>query len=524
MNPIDDFFAFNADDYGSPIEKRKKKKKKVKTKNEATSANSSFTAKTETQIPEKGGMNQNKHNPTEGKFLHSKEHDKSTLKEDEKEDDVLTNLLGLSETPSFSDSASPMPATFTTSKSSGGSSGIQVVEEEDNFLESLNSYMSLVKKTGSETKDLLQAQKQEQIKINGKMVEANLINFEFHISIQAAGQISGFYDLQVKGSTKISKIINKLLPLFNNDANPQFPETLWPSLVMYIEDLNLILNSGLRCSALLAYKNQLKPSKNILGFEVTAMITILESAQMLQKIEKEKRLSKQTSSLDRESNDNEFVLFKVQIYDPQIRNSDDDAIIDLDDDSEDLQEKKPKIIEIEVDKSMPVSDLISLYKFKAKLPMELKVGLFLNDKNELESSKSLDLCEIKENDILTIKYNVNDVDDLRLETAFEDEDEDEDEGEDADLIIRRNEDLNKNEDSNEEYFTIFVVGKDKKRYKVDVKPSTKISDIAKYYLQKASLPETANVKLLFDDEDMDFNGTVADTELESEFMIDVVIN
>ena len=101
---------------------------------------------------------------------------------------------------------------------------------------------------------------------------------------------------------------------------------------------------------------------------------------------------------------------------------------------------------------------------------------------------------------------------------------DDDDDEDIDVATKGNEVQEIGSGgNNEEYFTIFIAGKDKKRYKVRVKPSTKISEISTFYKNKAGITENTSLKLLFDDEEMDMDGVVADTELEEDFMIDVIV-
>lgn len=79
----------------------------------------------------------------------------------------------------------------------------------------------------------------------------------------------------------------------------------------------------------------------------------------------------------------------------------------------------------------------------------------------------------------------------------------------------------------ESYFTIGLKGKDNKRIEVQVSPETKISALLAYYLKKKAILESEvnrdTVKLIFDDECLDLNATVGDTELEDDFEVQIVI-
>jgi hypothetical protein len=79
------------------------------------------------------------------------------------------------------------------------------------------------------------------------------------------------------------------------------------------------------------------------------------------------------------------------------------------------------------------------------------------------------------------------------------------------------------EDDDSEYFKIGLKGEDNKKLIILVSPATKIADLVKYYLTQKELPLTSKVKLVFDDEDIEVSGTVADTELEEDFTVDVYI-
>lgn len=76
-----------------------------------------------------------------------------------------------------------------------------------------------------------------------------------------------------------------------------------------------------------------------------------------------------------------------------------------------------------------------------------------------------------------------------------------------------------------EYFRIGLKGKDNKRIECEVGPHTKIRDLLAYYVKVKGVDESTvqNAKLIFDDEVLDLDGTVGDTELEDEFEVQVHI-
>lgn len=71
------------------------------------------------------------------------------------------------------------------------------------------------------------------------------------------------------------------------------------------------------------------------------------------------------------------------------------------------------------------------------------------------------------------------------------------------------------------FFIIGLKGKDNKRIEVEVSPATKIRSLLDFYLKEKGLSETANCRLVFDEEELDLNTVVGDTELEDEFEVQV---
>lgn len=89
-------------------------------------------------------------------------------------------------------------------------------------------------------------------------------------------------------------------------------------------------------------------------------------------------------------------------------------------------------------------------------------------------------------------------------------------------------DLDEEEERNSEnYFVIGLKGKDNKRIEVQVSPVTQIRKLLQYFLKTKGMLESEvnmkNVKLIFDDEELNLDGIVGDTELEEDFEVQVVI-
>lgn len=77
------------------------------------------------------------------------------------------------------------------------------------------------------------------------------------------------------------------------------------------------------------------------------------------------------------------------------------------------------------------------------------------------------------------------------------------------------------------HFTIFLKGKDNKRVPVKVNGDTKIEKLLKYYIEQQGKKyeeiDLKKVKMLFDDEPLDLNDIVGNTELEEEYEIQVYL-
>lgn len=74
------------------------------------------------------------------------------------------------------------------------------------------------------------------------------------------------------------------------------------------------------------------------------------------------------------------------------------------------------------------------------------------------------------------------------------------------------------------YFRVAMKGKDNQQVEVSVNQHTTISKLAEYYRTHHGIAEDKKLTLMFDDEELDMDATVGDTELEEDFTIDVYIS
>ncbi|KAM9903573.1 hypothetical protein OXX79_003273 [Metschnikowia pulcherrima] len=83
----------------------------------------------------------------------------------------------------------------------------------------------------------------------------------------------------------------------------------------------------------------------------------------------------------------------------------------------------------------------------------------------------------------------------------------------------------KEEVNKSEFFVIGLKGKDNKRIEAEVGPTTKIRSLLTYYMQVKGIEETPGQKgrIVFEDEELELDAVVADTELEEDFEVQVYI-
>jgi len=171
-------------------------------------------------------------------------------------------------------------------------------------------------------------------------------------------------------------------------------------------------------------------------------------------------------------------------------------------------------------------------------PTTIELGLYtLHQASEIERLKKIDREAKLRDMILEERQAAAEAEQQRLEQMHE-EQEDIDPFKDDELFKTIEEDATTtqaaagfedgapldNIEKEEGYFKIGLKGEDNKKIVVKVHAETPLTSLVRHYLKKKGLPDTTKVKLVFDDEDLDIDGTVGDTELEEDFTIDVIIN
>lgn len=157
----------------------------------------------------------------------------------------------------------------------------------------------------------------------------------------------------------------------------------------------------------------------------------------------------------------------------------------------------PTLVTILLIPKMHTKDYMKIY------PEFSKSSLSLDDS---ELSKEIDKLEQRE------KHSIEDDSD-----SLFDEDE---------VIENNNPDVVSAEvQSADNYFVIGLKGSDNKRVEVQVSPDTKIEKLLEYYIKVKKLEniDLNKVRLIFDDEPLDLNGLVGDTELEEDFEVQIAL-
>ncbi|KAI5968790.1 ESC2 [Candida margitis] len=114
-------------------------------------------------------------------------------------------------------------------------------------------------------------------------------------------------------------------------------------------------------------------------------------------------------------------------------------------------------------------------------------------------------------------------------SSSEDEEEEEEDDDDDDALnpSSRPDNMIDLANDDEGVFSIGLKGKDNKRVACKVTPETKIESLLKFYLKKKEIEEStvnfASVKMIFDDEELNLNDVVANTELEDDFEIQIIL-
>lgn len=143
--------------------------------------------------------------------------------------------------------------------------------------------------------------------------------------------------------------------------------------------------------------------------------------------------------------------------------------------------------------------------------VETEVEMVLYSKNQLEEIRRNERLELQER----LERKRKD-EELELMLKQRAEEKLKEEQEEIEYSQPEAQDIN-------DYFKIGLKGEDNYKIIIEVSPETKLEDIVKYYLKTKKLPESTKVKLVFDDEELEITGTIADTELEEDFTVDVYI-
>lgn len=152
-------------------------------------------------------------------------------------------------------------------------------------------------------------------------------------------------------------------------------------------------------------------------------------------------------------------------------------------------------LKMPITKLMNVSELMAIYLLKKKYPDSLDLKLFF-DGELLDKDSIIGSYELKDKSVIDVQFNEEELERLKLENTANDDLENGVGDEDDDgSIIEDN-----NEKRDEGYFSIYMVGKDGKKFKAKVKADTKIQNIVDYYIEKAKLSKNTKLELLFDDD------------------------
>ncbi|KAK6460516.1 ubiquitin-2 like Rad60 SUMO-like-domain-containing protein [Scheffersomyces coipomensis] len=121
-----------------------------------------------------------------------------------------------------------------------------------------------------------------------------------------------------------------------------------------------------------------------------------------------------------------------------------------------------------------------------------------------------------------IEDEIQEVNNIGYSSVLDDEDEDAD-LDDGELV----ETVEIDDEEKDEFFTIGLKGKDNKRISIKVSPKTQIRKLLLHYLKIKNIDEKSininKAKLIFDDEELDLDGIVENTELEEDYEVQVVI-
>ncbi|QPG75689.1 hypothetical protein FOA43_003048 [Brettanomyces nanus] len=492
----DDFFAFGGDDedYDLPPPSKKRKKKghkkhhhhtKKSQENESTSKSGGRLSKMDVSSPSKNIS-----------F-------KSESKEEPKNDDLM-KMLGIQDDDSDEDYITGLIINEKSSIKTTRSEPISVkgkrASEDEQLLEQLDSDIMKVEKyeTMAEMEEALDRVPTDflaqTVVVNGEKMNVSDTKFKIDVTVEL-GDRSLTISLTAKGSTHFKKIQEKICAWLYPKYIEQ-PVMMPETLVFYIKELDLIVKQFLKIGYLL----QLSKKNGKISLPITDdgyhFCTTMSTETKIQATRQLLNLGKQSTSEAASSG-----------------NGDPEITINLKD------RKTGRSTTIATKRTSVMIDLVSIFLVRLHYPDMLKVTLYGSDGAALPAESSIGDSKIGENETIELDYDQRDFDELQ-EAAKQHKSDDEYDN-DNDIDLRHNLDLTREQDNS--YFTINMVGKDKKSYKVQVNPDTEIRLMIDYYRSKAKVEAKVLISLLFDDELLLPSMKVSDTELEEDFIVDVML-
>ncbi|ODV82727.1 hypothetical protein CANARDRAFT_10256 [[Candida] arabinofermentans NRRL YB-2248] len=504
----DDFFAFDEEEASPPSHqphKKRKKDKKKKHRSIVAIDDASNDQHLNVSTLSRSGSSLSGSRPgSSSKTTSNLNNDNSTVNKD---DDIFS-MLGLSNVPRSSKVLNN-PNSKRTSTKSPSLSRDHVSNQDDNkdlnFLKSLDSQISNTGGHDEEVKALLARHTNtntiEFIKLKGQSVRLKSVWFNLKIITKLPGTDSLTLDMRMKGTSSIKKIVSHTLDAikqFTNRHHEMFDYEEY--LVFYIEKANMILNQVLRVGSVvqLGYEAPLNEQGD--GYYVEVILTTEGEAKILKKL----------SALDKKDQDPDFNNPKLDEDQIQL------ILVDK------FNTSNP--VNILIKRTTRIAELIDVYLMRMNYPENLSVELYIHEDTLLDRSIVISESVLQNNDKLRVVYDESELKDLISNRQNGWDDDDGAESDDEFGIGSINKVTTENVVAEPQYFTINMVGKDKKSVKVQVNPNTQVSTIAEYYLKKAGLPAKTKVKLEFDSEPMRLVDTVGDYELEDDFMVDVILS
>ena len=415
------------------------------------------------------------------------------------------------------------------------------------------------------------------VELGGQTILAKKAPFEITVSLRYQEREFSVF-LKAKGSTSFQKIRETVLKqVFRSN-------TLWSftsspeKLVFFIYDLDIIVNQVLRIGSLLrSSKKKVERSFSDDSFVLRTMLAPMGIALQIQAEEKQKKANstilqgdpgdhldesikstitiqlkdRNTGKITRvstsrsttiESLQNIFLVrmkypdgLRVKLY----GTSGEFMGKELSSVREDKSKKAELAVEPDIAEETKES-IAEIGKSNFKRPEVIKLDDFsddekeaTNDEQEVQKTLKDEVVELSKPKYMLVPttvgfYKLEDQDVVELEYSQEelaklseslqgDSGNEEDDNMDAKGLLDK---LNMKNDT---YFGIKLAGKDGKVYQVGVKPETSVQSMIEYYRKKANVPESTHISLIFDEEPLDPKWKVSDTELEQDFMVDVVL-